>query len=152
VQFVETRTGVVVWSVPVAEKRLALNGCWCPAGTRQLVAAFNDGTVIWRDLADGKEVRRLQLPLGPDMQPACSTLSPDGQRLLTGHVDSTVLLWDLADGKALGLKRLDYFPIGQPAFSPDGRYALALSARGSQYFWKLPEPEPPADPPSTQGR
>jgi WD40 repeat protein len=170
VQLVEPGTGAVVWSVAVNEKHLVLNGCWCLPGTSQLVAAFDDGTVIWRDLADGQEVRRLTLQSTSRILSNCSALAPDGQRLLTGHDPRYVWLWDLADGSQLRPFLLDRAPTGPPAFSPDGRYAVAHSfgavanavvnrsravanrSGGSQYFWKLPEPDSPADSPSRQGR
>jgi WD40 repeat protein/serine/threonine protein kinase len=149
VQFVESRSGVVVWSVPVGEKVLALNGCWCLPGETELVAAFDDGTVIWRDLADGREMRRLQLR--KKIRDHCSALSPDGGRLLTGHDDLSVRLWDLADGKQIHQFAVDVVPTGPPAFSPDGRYAVAHSFRRSQYFWRLPDPSRTAGSSARQG-
>jgi WD40 repeat protein len=166
VQLVEPGTGAVVWSVAVNEKDLAINGCWCLPGTSQLVAAFDDGTVIWRDLADGQEVRRLTLWSTSRIRSNCSALAPDGQRLLTGHDPRFVWLWDLADGSLVRTFLLDRAPSGPPAFSPDGRYAVAHSfgavanrpggvanrSGGSQYFWGLPKPDSPADSPGAQGR
>ena len=96
--------------------------------------------MVVRDLADGKELRRL--PLGMKIHDHCSGLSPDGLRLLTGHDDNSVRLWGLSDG---GLRRqfhLDTIPTGPPAFSPNGRFVVAHSFRDRQYFWVLPEPEP----------
>ncbi len=128
------------WSVRVSGIDAPVNGCWCVPATGDLVTVYNDGTVLVLNVADGKERRRFSL--GMAIRQGCSDLAPDGRWLLTGHDDNTVRLWSLADR---GLRRqfnLDTIPTGAPAFSPDGRFAVAHSFRGRQYFWRLPEPGP----------
>jgi WD40 repeat protein len=51
-------------------------------------------------------------------------LSPDGRRLLSGHVDGSVVLWDVASGTSsrLGVRPADHPFIG---FSAKGRYLFA---------------------------
>ncbi len=102
---------------------------------------FDDGTVIVRDLADGKQRYRLSLPI-EKIHNLCSGLSPDGLRLLTGHDDNSISLWSVADGVQRHRFKLDHIPTGAPVFSPDGRFAVAHTFRSREYFWRLPEPEP----------
>jgi eukaryotic-like serine/threonine-protein kinase len=140
VQRIAARDNVPRWSVRVSGIEAPANGCWCVPATGDLVTVYNDGTVLVHDVADGSERRRLSL--GMAIHAGCSGLALDGRRLLTGHDDNTVRLWSLPDCGLLRQFTLDTSPTGPPAFSPDGRFAVAHSFRGQQYFWRLPEPGP----------
>ena len=119
-----------------------VNGCWCRPATNDLVTVYDDGTVIVRDLADGKQLHRLSLPI-EKIHDLCSGLSPDGLRLLTGHDDNSISLWSLADGGLRHRFKLDRYPDrAAGVLAPDGRFAVAHTFRSREYFWRLPEPEP----------
>jgi WD40 repeat protein len=141
VQGIEALSDRPKWSVRLNGIHSPVNGCWCRTATGELVTVYDDGTVVACALADGKELRRMSLKVAR-LRDRCSALSPDGRRLLTGHVDHRVRLWNLADGSACHEFVLEREPTGPPAFSPDGRFAVAHSFRGMQYFWHLPESEP----------
>ena len=141
IQCIEARSDLPKWSVRMSGVNAAVNGCWSRPATGDLVTLYDDGTVIVRDLADGKELRRLALPI-EKIRDGCSGLSPDGLRLLTGQDDNTILLRSLADGGLRHRYKVDWIPTGPPVFSlPDGRFAVAHTFRSREYFWRLPEPE-----------
>jgi hypothetical protein len=52
--------------------KLTIDGRWRPSQANELIAAFGDGMVIWRDLADGDQMRRLRL--GAKIKNRCSAL------------------------------------------------------------------------------
>ena len=141
VQCIGAGSDVLRWSVALTGVTRPFNGSWCRPATNDLVTVFDDGTVIVRDLADGKQRYRLSLPI-EKIHNLCSGLSPDGLRLLTGHDDNSVSLWSVADGVLRHRFKLDHIPTGAPVFSPDGRFAVAHTFRSREYFWRLPEPEP----------
>src|SRR6266511_4167538 len=95
---------------------------------RQLVSASGDHTIRVWDLADGREVQRLE-----HTEAARSVVfSPDGKLLLSGGYDG-VRVWDAGTGKPLGA-----FPqLGTlVAVSPDGKY-LASDQPGGARVWSL---------------
>jgi eukaryotic-like serine/threonine-protein kinase len=103
--------------------------------TSQGPIAMGSAARLW-DAATGQ-------PLGPELklgaEIAAVAISPDGRRILTGHVspyhhehDSSIAqLWDVTNGKAIG-KQLDHKgAIRALAFSPDGREAVVASDDGT---------------------
>ena len=55
IQCIGARSDVLRWSVRMSGVNAPVNGCWCRPATGDLVTVYDDGTVIVRDLADGKE-------------------------------------------------------------------------------------------------
>jgi RNA polymerase sigma factor (sigma-70 family) len=90
---VEVATGAVVREMPV---RWTTGYAFHPDG-RSLTGAEADGLVFW-DLTTGKEfVRRKAHALHlDDPLPFAWALryTPDGTRLVTGHIDTTALVWE----------------------------------------------------------
>jgi|GEM_PF-319197 len=101
--------------LPEAVRAVAFNR----AGT-QIAATAGKTAIVW-NLADGKEVRRLEHPA----EVAGLSFSADGTRLATGAVDNEVRVWDLTTGHELQA----FFhagPVRAVAFHP-GNNALLLS-------------------------
>lgn len=101
---------------------------FAPDGT--LALGCNDGTIRLRDIAAGKQVRKLE---GAKTWIAALAISPDG-KTVAGAAGKTVHLWDAASGQALRqLERL-HDDVEQLAFSPDGR-VLASADFGDAVRW-----------------
>jgi RNA polymerase sigma factor (sigma-70 family) len=90
---------------------------------------------VWDEA--GKRVGTVPLPESPLN---CLTLTPDGQRLATGHQQGGVYLWEVGTGRLLRTlresepdgPRLD---VGSLAFSPDGRALAAGGPKGAAHVW-----------------
>lgn len=110
------------------------------ADGRQLASWGKDKTLhIW-DVADGKELRKLELGGDLNDQPDNLATSSDGQMLLTTHGE-TVSVRALATGKELARFALvSATTTRNLAFSPDSRFAAAGSYRGWVYLWRLSAP------------
>jgi WD40 repeat protein/Flp pilus assembly protein TadD len=106
----------------------------------QLVAVAKDGSVTSWDPANGKEIARLQLPIGPAY--AFLAVSPDGKRVASatprsGNRDgkpvpqpTEVKVWDATTGQELATMKAGLSDSIVLAFSPDGkRLAYSGGAR-----------------------
>lgn len=89
------------------------------AGT-QAAAAGGKTALVW-NLADGKEVRKLEHPA----EVASISFSADGTRLATGAADNAVHVWELATGQELQVF-LHARPVRAVAFHPSNN-ALLIS-------------------------
>ncbi|HTU88880.1 MAG TPA: hypothetical protein VMF69_02175, partial [Gemmataceae bacterium] len=87
----------------------------------QFAAASGRTAIVW-DLADGKEVRRLEHP----SQVAALSFSADGTRLATGSADNELRVWNLSTGRELQAF-LHGGPVHAVAFHPSNN-SLVLSA------------------------
>lgn len=106
---------------------------------RYAVTASDDKTVRVWELASGRLLQTLRVPVGPDNEGRlfAVALSPDGKRVAVGGwtsrsgVDTTVYFFDRASGRLLG--RITNLPnvVTHLAWSPDGRWlAIALGVTG----------------------
>jgi WD40 repeat protein len=69
-----------------------------PTNNPYIAAGGSVGTPLFlMDVATGKEVRRLELPLQPGV--AGFAFAPDGRTLATENLDRTVSIWEIASGK-----------------------------------------------------
>jgi WD40 repeat protein len=110
------------------------------------VAGMEDGRLTVWDTATGE---KLQTMYG--VGKVCDlAISPDGQKVLaangirsggpmTGRGKNSLFLWDVATGKIS--RRLAVFsdktPLSRVAFSPDGRFVLAVVEKEQIYRWNL---------------
>jgi WD40 repeat protein/S1-C subfamily serine protease len=134
-----------LWSLDLPNGPTRVACGFLPDGSR-LVVFHSDGTVVWHDAGDGRELRRLKLAASPWSDVAA--LTPDGLRAVTGHDDLTARLWDLADGREVSRASLPAVPFGRPTFSPDGWLVALGGTAGQCAFWRLPKP---GDLPSSDG-
>src|SRR5205807_2039411 len=101
--------------------KLAATGSW-------------DRTVrIW-DVATGRQVGS---DLKHEGRVSSLTLSPDGQKLLTGSIeDYKARVWDLTTGELVGPAMLNEGSVLAVAFRPDGK-AVATSSGSRVRVWDL---------------
>jgi dipeptidyl aminopeptidase/acylaminoacyl peptidase len=103
-----------------------------PDGGRAAVGT-TDG-VRWWDLAAGKELARLPLPL---QQVRVLALSPDGGLLAAAGVGPTVAVVEPATGRVRALLRHEQGAIHALAFSPDGRRLLSAGQDRVLRLWDV---------------
>jgi WD40 repeat protein len=105
----------------------------------QFLAAYDQGTIIFWDIASGKEIQRLPSGTGAATSVA---FSQDGKTALSASVDGTTILWDV--DKKTEIRR--YFsPPGvwltRAVFGPVDKYGKAsvwgLSSDHAVYIWDL---------------
>lgn len=65
------------------------------------------------------------------------TVSPDGQRLISGSADQTIKVWDLATGNLLRTLTGHTSFINHLAISPDGKLLVSASADKTIKIWEL---------------
>jgi WD40 repeat protein len=108
---------------------------------RRVATGGTEGTVKLWDASGTEEPRTLA-----DCGDAVGSLAfrPDGKVVAAACRDGRVRFWDTATGAAG--KVLQVAPAGtgapQIAFSPDGRYLLAVNATGTAYLIRLAGPRP----------
>ena len=101
---------------------------------RTLVAAGDDGTIIWWD---SSARRRLRPPVAAHRGAVGAlAFSPDGRRLASGGADGAVRLWNAATGRLIGrpLHFQSRFVVDDLAFSPDGATLAAGGSGGPLFF------------------
>jgi S1-C subfamily serine protease len=140
----DARGGDVVWTIPSPGGGMPVFVDCEAAGTGRFYAGYENGVVIWGDLADGKVVRRVALP--NPIQNGCLALSPDGLKLLAGHPDNALRLWSVPGGELIERIQLESVPTGPPRFSPNGASFIANSFRGRLIFRQAPRPGEPGAP------
>ncbi|MEW5869351.1 MAG: two-component regulator propeller domain-containing protein [Chloroflexota bacterium] len=105
-----------------------------PAGDQIVTANQIPGAIVWD--TQGNTLFELN---GHQDSLNWAGFSPDGQRLLTDSQDGSLRLWDLAGDTLAEMKIIRTEATRDQdttAFSPDGRYILALS-QGKPYLWSL---------------
>jgi WD40 repeat protein len=99
---------------------------------RRVVSAGMDGTLRLWDVADGHELKRVEVR---DKAHVVSlAVSPDGRRLLTGDNQARLTLWDLDELEPQREIKCSGQVVAAVAFSPDGRRALS---GGDDYMMRL---------------
>ena len=99
-----------------------------------LALAGRDGTVRLYDLAEKREVHKLQKHSGPVWSVA---FSPDGKKLLSGGEDRSVWLWTVDPPTPLQELAGHQSPVTAVTFSGDGRQAISGSKDKSVLVWSL---------------
>ncbi len=94
------------------------------------------GTLVFFDIATGKELRRGQ---GPFPTVLALAFSPDGKTLASGHWDHTLRLWDVATGKERLLRDGHHQRVWDVAFALGGKGVVSASSDGTLRLWDLAE-------------
>lgn len=109
----------------------AVSVAFSPDGKLLAAGSGYNGVILW-DAATGKEVRRIDPPVGDFV-----AFAPDGKTLATarnwqqGEASGVVQLWDVATGKLTGQLKGDGNLIRCIAFAPDGKRLAAHSQWGT---------------------
>ena len=127
VQPVAENQGHVDWVSSVA---------FSPDG-KTLVSGSHDGTLIFWDLATGKQIRTIEdhREHGKPFEVVSVAFSPDGKRVASSSSDQTVRVWETATGVPVW-KFSDVKFAQQVTFSPDGA-RLAVANCESVLVWNL---------------
>jgi WD40 repeat protein len=99
---------------------------------KRMVTASDDGTVIVREIATGREIVSLPVPAGPVR---CVVFGAEGRRLATATGDRTITLWDAASGREIRTLRGHGDTVQSVALSPDGRWLAAADLLGTLQVW-----------------
>ena len=92
---------------------------------RKLAHAVPALTGAMRDLADGRELKRVRRSHAM----ACYAVLPDGRRVVTGNLDGSLSLWDMGeDTPPVDVKTVK--PVWRLALSPDGK-SFTIDATGT---------------------
>ena len=102
-------------------------GALYSADGKFLVTTDQDRLVSLWD-ADGKEVRRFQVPYG---YPRPLALSPDAKLLLLNSYGESFFLWDVAAGKEVWSLGKD-LSVSSAVFLPDGKSLVVASSHGNK--------------------
>ena len=141
----EVSTGRETQSLAVVEQAGAISSIAFSHDGR-VVAAADEGTVKFFDVASGKLVRTLQSPpvQGMTIQIVSLAFNPDGRLLATGEArvereraqyDGVVKLWDLESGRVVHEVVAHVMEPDSLAFSPDGRLLASGGADGGVKVW-----------------
>ncbi len=136
IHFLAIRTGKVR-DVPAVGKNVQdVKALTFTSDGKKLIAIRNaEKSISLLETATGKSLLSMPMPCGIQEenqswhQPSIS-LTPDGTRLITGHVDGFIRIWDLAAGKLAREFRAHSEKVLAFALSPDGR-TLATSSHSN---------------------
>jgi WD40 repeat protein len=112
------------------------------AAPRCLAFAANDATALAAvhevihvvDLRASKKIGKLSRHRAPVR---CLTLSPQGDRVLSGDKSGDVLLWEVAGGETVRRWQAHRRAVEAVAFSPSGRLGATGGADGRTWLWDL---------------
>src|SRR5262249_48929121 len=65
-----------------------------------------------------------------------ATVTPDGQRIVTGSQDRTARIWDAVTGQELLILKGHTGPVGSVAVTSDGRRVITGSVDGTVRIWE----------------
>jgi WD40 repeat protein len=101
-----------------------------PDGKMLAAAGFHDQTVSVWEFASAKLLHRLE-------GYAAAAFTPDGKRLVTGHLDKSIRIWDPVTGRQTHRLFADQAAIQCLAVSPDGKTLAHGDAAGTLLVWNL---------------
>jgi WD40 repeat protein/serine/threonine protein kinase len=104
-----------------------------PDGKFAVCGGSNDTSVRLWELATGKCLRIFE---GHEDGVRVVTITPDGQRAVSGSLDKTVRIWDLATGECLQILKEQEDPVNALAVTSDGQSILAGGGKELR-FWDL---------------
>jgi WD40 repeat protein len=132
---------VTVWNLPTGGLAKTFQGhgnqvraLAAPPGGKSFTSAGLDQTIRVWDLAEGKEIRKYDLPA----QALAIALAPDGQTLAWGGSDNNVHILNLADGKERLALKGHGGAVVAVAFLADGTRLASASEDGTARIWTLP--------------
>ncbi len=114
--------------VSVAAPRDNRSAEFSPDGTR-LATGGDNGIAIW-DVASGRQLIHFGSGVIDDV-----AFSPDGRRIVSGHMNNAVTVWDAATGQPLAQMSGHTKRALSVAFSPDGRVVASGSEDGTARLW-----------------
>lgn len=114
--------------VSVAAPRDNRSAEFSPDGTR-LATGGDNGIAIW-DVASGRQLIHFGTGVIDDV-----AFSPDGRRVVSGHMNNAVTVWDAATGQPLAQMSGHTKRALSVAFSPDGRVVASGSEDGTARLW-----------------
>jgi RNA polymerase sigma factor (sigma-70 family) len=153
-----TSDGILLWARDSGKERLRMEDglgfrLHLANNGRTLFSSGPGQTLLVRDLATGKELRRLS---GQQFGLSLLAVSPDGKVLALGqHGEKSVLLADATTGKELRRLEVESSLFALSAFTPDGRKLVVWSRGLDAQIWdvasgtrigKIPFPQVPGDP------
>jgi WD40 repeat protein len=138
VSLVDTQTGQPIAGGEKLGGSTAMNTHYqWSADSRLLLEAGDDDLVrVWDArsfTAVGPTIR------ANDLQYQMTSISPDGQRVLTVHGNNSVRVWDIRTGRPLTPQLTHIEPVTSAQFSPSGSRVLTTSGR-AVYIWPLATP------------
>ncbi len=112
----------------IAGSRDSRSAEFSPDGTR-LATGGDNGIAVW-DVASGRQLIRFGSGVIDDV-----AFSPDGRRIVSGHMNTAVTVWDAATGEPLAQMSGHTKRALSVAFSPDGRVVASGSEDGTARLW-----------------
>ena len=100
-----------------------------------VASAGDDGVIVVRDAATGKEVHTLK---GHDGAVSDLCFRKDGLRLASAGADKTIRMWDLASGKSVQTLKAHTAPVRAVRFTRDDQHVLSAGDDKSIIIWPLP--------------
>ncbi len=94
-----------------------------------------DNTCILWDLETGQTLQTLRGHTSRDIRAV--SITPDGQRAISGSLDNTCILWDLGTGQVLKTLKGHYSTFNAISITPDGKRAICCSIDDTCILWDL---------------
>ncbi|MEW5686478.1 MAG: DUF4189 domain-containing protein [Pseudomonadota bacterium] len=116
-----------------------------PDGGRLAVGGDN-GIAIW-DVASGRQLVRFGSGVIDDV-----AFSPDGRKVVSGHMNKAVTVWDANTGQILAQMSGHQRRALSVAFSPDGQVVASGSEDGTARLWDAATGQPLAGPKASAGK